>query len=333
MGFLPNAPGNGGLGDQPLQVDQPVDKTIEDTTCEGVTYYGRSYPGALTSDPVWQIYRVKTEGGITIKDYADIDVVAQSKGHFKGKFDKIWDDRASLFTQAEAYVNSNSISFDGISEFVSIGDVNAMKFLDTSSFTLSAHFRTSSAAEQAIISKQEAANGAGYRLTVEAGKIKFHLSDGTGRIEIESSVSGLGDDDFHFVSVTYSGDKTAANCVMVIDGTRDGSFVTNSDTLTSSIDTTAPANIGARNSADLFFDGFIDEPSVHSSAVPLAQLISLRNNGTPLDVADHKSNSTLVGYWRMGDGDTFPTLIDNSNNSNSGTMTNMVAGNIVTTVP
>lgn len=333
MGFFPNRPSCGGNGDGAIQVDEPVQRTMIDTTCEGVTYIGKAYPGALTSEAVWQIKRITKAGGIEIHDFADVDADEQERGHYYGRFDQIFDNRASLFTQSATFLNTNSITFDGINGFVTMGDATVLKFLDTSSFTLSGWFRTSSALEQAIVSKQEAANGAGYRLVVEGGLIKFHLSDGTGRIELESSIGSLDDGTYHFVSVTYSGDKTAANCVMVIDGVRDSAIVVNSDNLTSSSDTTAAFNVGARNSADLFFDGFIDEVTVHGSAVPLAKLISLRNNGTPLQANAHKSKATLIGYWRMGDGDTFPNLADSSNNSNIGVMTNMVVGDIGTTVP
>ena len=41
----------------------------------------------------------------------------------------------------------------------------------------------------------------------------------------------------------------------------------------------------------------------------------------------------LQGWWRMGDGDTYPTLLDNSTNGHNATMTEMSASNITTDVP
>jgi hypothetical protein len=44
----------------------------------------------------------------------------------------------------------------------------------------------------------------------------------------------------------------------------------------------------------------------------------------------------LLGYWRNGDPTgtgAFPTIVDQSSNSNDGTMTNMASGDIVTDVP
>lgn len=333
MGFLPNSPDNGGLGGGALQVREPIDKTIVDNASALVTYYGRAHTGALTSDAVWQISRRSRTGNLEVFDYADISIEAQAKGHFQGKFDKVWDDRVSLFTGPATYINGSSINFDGVNDFILIGDVAALKFTDTSKFTLSAWFRTSVAGEQAIFSKQGAVNAAGYRLVVVGGLIQFHLSDGTGRIEIESVTNtGLDDDVFHSVVVTYDGSKTAGNCTMVVDGIRD-IFTTNVDTLTGTIDNLVDANIGARNSATLFFDGFIDEVGVHDTNIPLARAISLSNNGIPQDLTQHKASADLIGYWRMGDGDTFPNILDNSTNNNTGVMTNMVAGDIVAVVP
>ena len=40
------------------------------------------------------------------------------------------------------------------------------------------------------------------------------------------------------------------------------------------------------------------------------------------------SSTSLIGWWRMGDGATFPTIPDASTNSNDGTMVGMTANNI-----
>lgn len=73
-----------GNGDDPIE---PIAKTITDEASPSVTYICRTYnPNANTSDPEWQIKRVKTVGDETTEDYAD-----------NGKFNQICDNRASLF--------------------------------------------------------------------------------------------------------------------------------------------------------------------------------------------------------------------------------------------
>ena len=77
------------------------------------------------------------------------------------------------------------------------------------------------------------------------------------------------------------------------------------------------------------FNGEIDEVSIYSRGLTQSEVTSIYNGGVPNDVS---SISNIEAWWRMGDGDTFPTLTDNIG-SNNGTMTNMTSGNIVTDVP
>ena len=82
-----------------------------------------------------------------------------------------------------------------------------------------------------------------------------------------------------------------------------------------------------------YFDGLIDEVSLFNSAKSSGDITSIYNSGTPTDLS---AESGLVGYWRNGDPNgtaAFPTIADDSSNSNDGTMTNMDSGDIVTVVP
>ena len=68
-----------------------------------------------------------------------------------------------------------------------------------------------------------------------------------------------------------------------------------------------------------------------------AEVTAIYNSGVPIDLTsnsgDYTSASDLDFYLKMGDGDTYPTITDNSSNSNNGTMTNMTSDDIVTDVP
>ena len=77
----------------------------------------------------------------------------------------------------------------------------------------------------------------------------------------------------------------------------------------------------------------LDECSIFDTALTPAEISEYWNNGTPTDLS---GESNLSGYWRNGDTagpSVFPTIEDFSSNSNNGTMTNMVSGDIVTDVP
>jgi len=85
------------------------------------------------------------------------------------------------------------------------------------------------------------------------------------------------------------------------------------------------------------FGGNLDEVGNWSSVLTAAEVTALYNSGTPIaldsDSGDYASSGNLDGYWRMGDGATYPTIPDDSANSNDGTMTNMVEADIVSDVP
>lgn len=78
------------------------------------------------------------------------------------------------------------------------------------------------------------------------------------------------------------------------------------------------------------FSGSVDEVAIFNTELSSANRTAIYNGGKPADLT---GMSGLVGWWRMGDGATFPTIPDASSNSNNGTMTSMVAGDITTDTP
>ena len=66
------------------------------------------------------------------------------------------------------------------------------------------------------------------------------------------------------------------------------------------------------------------------------QISVLYNSGEPTNLAadsgSYTSSGDLTHWWRMGDGDTYPTITDNEG-SEDGTMTNMTSGDLVEDVP
>ena len=64
-----------------------------------------------------------------------------------------------------------------------------------------------------------------------------------------------------------------------------------------------------------------------------AEVLAIYNSGAPTDLS---GESGLVGYWRNGDPNgtaAFPTITDDSSNSNDGTMTNMTSTDFEADVP
>jgi len=73
----------------------------------------------------------------------------------------------------------------------------------------------------------------------------------------------------------------------------------------------------------------IDEVSVYNTALSASDATAIYNGGVPTDLTSYAP----LGWFRMGDGSTFPTINDVGSGGSNGTMNNMSASNFVTDVP
>ena len=74
------------------------------------------------------------------------------------------------------------------------------------------------------------------------------------------------------------------------------------------------------------------EPSMWNKELSASEVTEIYNAGKPADISKHSASADLISWWRMGDGDTFPTITDQVA-SNDGTMTNAEASDIEEDVP
>ena len=86
-----------------------------------------------------------------------------------------------------------------------------------------------------------------------------------------------------------------------------------------------------------FFDAFVDEYAIFDTVLSSSEVNEVYNGGTPQDLSAIVGlSSFLIGWWRNGDPTgtgAYPTIVDQSSNSNDGTMTSMSPSGIVTDVP
>jgi hypothetical protein len=92
----------------------------------------------------------------------------------------------------------------------------------------------------------------------------------------------------------------------------------------------------ADNTLTYKFAGNIDEVAIWDTLLDDDAVTAIYNSGTPISLTSNSGNydnsSDLVGWWRMGDGDTYSTIADNEG-SNDGTMTNMASDDIEENTP
>ena len=81
------------------------------------------------------------------------------------------------------------------------------------------------------------------------------------------------------------------------------------------------------------FTGNVDEVTFWNTAFTDGDVTSIYNSGTPTNPSTHSKSGSLLHWYRMGDGDTYPTITDRIGSAN-GTCTDMAgAANFQSTVP
>ena len=210
-----------------------------------------------------------------------------------------------------AFTNTLSTTFDGVDDFVDIGQ--SLNFLGNKSVGMWLKFTDSGGYRVALNVGSDA-----YGMYSSAGKIAFyHKNVSTWKSIIATTTTN--DGQWHH----YLGVNDGTNLKLFIDGVLDNSNTNGSN------GTTANANgrIGARwNNLDIF-SGLIDEVAIFDTD---QSANALAIGGTiPTDLSTYNP----ISWWRMGDGSTYPTINDLGSGGNDGTMNNMTSANFVTDVP
>ena len=117
------------------------------------------------------------------------------------------------------------------------------------------------------------------------------------------------DGNWHNIVITYN--SSATNLKAYTDGV---------ETYNATYDA-GTNNVIDRISEDTYgnyWKGNLDELAVWTSELSASDATSIYNGGVPNDI----SSLSPLSWWRCGDGDTAPTLLDNGSGGNNGTMTN-----------
>ena len=146
-------------------------------------------------------------------------------------------------------------------------------------------------------------------------------------------------DQWYHIAYTWDLGDTAAAWTGYIDGVKstDGSGGTfaSAGVWTSVSNTGNNLYFGATGTPTTYGELKLDEVSIWDDEISESQIELIYNDGAPVSLNLNPIVQTyLIGWWRNGDGATYPTIPDDSEfYSNAGTMTNMIAGNIITDAP
>lgn len=208
---------------------------------------------------------------------------------------------------------TKSVRFEGTDEYVTMGDV--LDFDRTNPFSVSLWVKIPPSATTAyVVSKIQTPGPKGWDVYVSAASVGFELANANPGPHITVYVlKSLFDGEWHHIVATWNGDVTpgAGGAKIYVDGVM-GPMGVASDTLASnSISNTGSFMLGQLLSTG-FYLGFMDEVSVYSKELLQADVSWIYNSGVPRSLSAGGAPSNLVGWWRMGEGDTFPTLLDSS---------------------
>ena len=223
---------------------------------------------------------------------------------------------------AAAFTDSISFDFDGTNDYLTRATIGSIH--TTGSF--SAWVKLDAMSANGFIFQLRAESGTNDQIIllwnnaagVIRGNVKF-----SGTTNVVDSGSGLENDgNWHHVVFTWvSGDKTAANNItrIYIDGSE-----TDNDAIGNFWgDAEFPAELViGRNSiqSNGYFNGHMNDYAIFDDVLTSSEVSAIYNSGAPKDESSH---SGLVAYYTMEaytDGDT--TLVDDSTNNNSITITN-----------
>jgi len=235
-------------------------------------------------------------------------------------------------TGASSFTNTLSTNFDGADDFVTMGDVASLNFERDDTFSFSFWLnRATNSDTTCILGRAEASSPFnGYVVFIQDNKIFFRLrSTNNAFFFIKGTVSIPNVTWTHYV-VTYDGSQSVSGMKLYKNGSEETVTTSTSGTLTRFANVSLPFNLGTRDDdPNIAYNGAMDEVSAYNVELSASAVTTIYNSGVPNDLT---GTSGLVSWWRMGDGDTFPTITDNQG-SNNGTMTNMSSGNFITNVP
>ena len=177
------------------------------------------------------------------------------------------------------------------------------------------------------------------RLT-STNKVRLQYGSNSNHVKLLAP-TGVTTNTWQHVVVTYDGGTTGASSgdindyysrfAIYIDGVAQ---TTNNSHLNygwSSAISGDNLRVGKLTSGNTLSGEKIDELCIWGSD-ETANVSSIYNGGTPFDLSTLTNNP--LHWWRLGDGDTFPTLTDSGSAANCDlTMNNMTAASIVSDVP
>tara|TARA_R100000781_G_scaffold26759_2_gene19849 strand:- start:4841 stop:6031 length:1191 start_codon:yes stop_codon:yes gene_type:complete len=236
---------------------------------------------------------------------------------------------------APAFANVYSIQFDGVDDYLTVGDQSIFSFgngTTDSAFSMSFWIRPASISGGTLFGKSSSSSIQEYQCRFSSGgDLRFRCADASASSYIQSELTNpLSISTWYHIVCTYDGSGIATGIKIYVDAVTPAQSTTTSGTYVAMENTAAPLNFGFMGLGASYYNGHIDEMSLFDIELSASQVLAIYNGGSPTDLESHTG---LIGWWRMGDSGAYPVVNDNSSNTNNATMTNMAANDIQNIVP
>lgn len=245
----------------------------------------------------------------------------------------------NTYLDANPFANQFSLKFDGVDDYLDCGDSTDFEFSNgTTDSAFSFNFwvyLTSASAPQGIFGKNASVVAKEYDVMIAYNNLRIRLEDTTngGHITVGTPNVTPPTNTWLNVCVTYDGSGVQEGLKIYYNGTMPAQSYASGGTYVCMQPSAATFTIGAV-AGGINSENNTDEFSIFNTELTAAQVLTIFNAGTPLDIINTASVSTsLVAWWRMGEAGAYPTILDSSVNSNNGTMTNMSPNDIDNFVP
>tara|TARA_R100001244_G_scaffold126111_1_gene96419 strand:- start:5201 stop:7144 length:1944 start_codon:yes stop_codon:yes gene_type:complete len=225
----------------------------------------------------------------------------------------------------DVFQNRLSAYFDGVDEYVDLGDVLN---LGTADFSISAWVKTDNWDSFYIMSKAEDPENRWYFRGNDATPPRLHMYQVVDEVT-HSTYTGssidLNDYENTWAHIVISADRDG-KVVGYVNGVADTADINGEDT---NLDNEGDLVISKFEFTNTFYsNGNIDEVAMWDSALTSDEVAALYNNGTPFNVLNNRgkysSSGSVTVYLRMGDGQTFVggfSLVENPGFEEAGSWT------------
>ncbi len=232
--------------------------------------------------------------------------------------------------------DNKSFAYDGIADYVDIGDNNNLSFGDGSTdspFSISTWVKMTDATKFRAVGKY-GATGIEYLLATGVDDtITFNLYDNSAVARIgrkyNTALTSFEGQWLHLVA-TYNGNSSTSGLKVYLNGTRVDDTNSTTGSYTAMENTTQPLYLGKITTS--YANGNINDTSLFNSELSQEQVTEIYNGGIANDI----SSLNPLSYWRSEfatwDGSNW-TMIDQGSGANNGTSVSMPLTSRTSDVP